>query len=389
MDPRTAFASSWKYSASSQNLRREVLVVRLVSVELNDQALAGADLTVTLRVGNETHRVPVTHMDTQQRLTWDLNAGSDLFVSLHRKRVVGSTLLATCGPIPTLELGVQGGPRLKRFQLTTKDTKRIGKIQLELSLAPSDDERNERILRMHTGLLKRLADVPRECLSSSALYRDVAGTAASAGKEPDSLPTSRGSGGGGGVGGSDHDSDDVVAGYLDPSDSSFFFLASSAVPRFDWVLGSSQRQVDDAVHEVQRSFKRLTTPGVTERLVTRFFERVSSGASMVAGLLAVVDEEDREDKMIDALAVIVGQLRNPAGPDVEKLKRFAVEHIGDGLDLSVVRSAAKLHVFWFEISSVFISTTMSGVLCCTRFEKPNLEQEPSGMRSWMSRGDWA
>ncbi len=360
---------------SAEEMEREVLVVRLVSVELNDEALAGADLAVTLRIGSEARRVAVNNMDMQQRLTWDIGASADLFVALYRKRVVGSVLLGSCGPIPALELGVFKAPFLQRFQLTNKDGKRIGKIQLELSLAPSDDERATRIARLHAALLHRLIDLCKDPLPATGLLREPSATSLS--------PSPRG----GGLGSfNDKDADEFVEGYLSPEDATIFLQSDRTGPLFDWVLGASQRQVDEAISEVQKSFKRIVDGGpvAIDRLVEAFYARANLGTSALKSIFGRLSAEARASSAVEIVMAVVSHLRTPNGLGADRIKKLSMQHTEFGVTVDMVGALSFLFAF---ADLLFPCSTMTWDARCWReCDPPKWPRAPSGPRCWMRRG---
>jgi hypothetical protein len=333
-----AFSDPARRRSSAEGMEREVLVVRLVSVELNDEALAGADLTVTLRLGTEAHRVAVNNMDMEQRLTWDNGASADLYVSLHRKGVVGSALLGSCGPIPTLELGVLKAPFLQRFQLTNREARRIGKIQLELSLAPSDDERATLAARTHLALLRRLTELCKEPLPAVSRPRELSAMSLSV------SPLI-----GGGLG-SFKDAAEFVQGYLAPEDASIFLQSDRTGPLFDWVLGSSQRQVDEAISEVQKSLKRIWDGGAatTDKLVDAFHASANLGSPALKAIFGKLSREARVRTAVEMMNSVVAHIRTPGGIGADRIKKLAIQHAEYGVTVDMVR-VFHCSVFCFHV----------------------------------------
>jgi hemoglobin-like flavoprotein len=110
-------------------------------------------------------------------------------------------------------------------------------------------------------------------------------------------------------------------------------------PRFDWVLGPTSRQLEDAVVSVQRSWTRISGSAVkAQRMVDVFYARLTNENVAVARMFANVSMEKQKAKLISALALVIENMQQPEQV-VERLRELALRHVDRGVRLDYYNDA--------------------------------------------------
>lgn len=308
-----------KYSSSFS--RRDVLAVQVLGLELSESAHHQpiSDLVVVFRLGKsgEERRASLNSGET---LSWDVYTGIagsvEVFCEVLRKRVFGGhAVIGRCGPISVLELGVQEAPFSRPFQLVDKNQKRVGKILLEFSSLATEQERAAALKRSHTALINRLVELTKT--------RRFDTSSSSAPLSPREEFDEDGPPG-------------YVCQFLDEkagvSQVEQAEMAEETKSRFNWVLGPSQRQMEDAVQEIQRSFQRILSRGGVEGMMDTFYSLLGANPA-TRSLFANVDTARQKEKLATALKMVIENLQSKKFEVSEALKELGIRHVGYGVKL--------------------------------------------------------
>ncbi len=160
--------------------------------------------------------------------------------------------------------------------------------------------------------------------------------------------------------------------------SDSFTLSSDPPPsgiKFDWVLGPSSKQMENAVLVVQQSWTRIEMLGDIAAIADEFYA-IAVQFPHIAKLFANVSMERQKEKFAHMLKYLLDHLHS--GSIIELLKCLAIRHVGYGVELShynevgvallmVVKSVgSKLGVTWdseldfsWRLAYTMVATTMT------------------------------
>ncbi|WP_455221192.1 chemotaxis protein CheW [Kaarinaea lacus] len=113
------------------------------------------------------------------------------------------------------------------------------------------------------------------------------------------------------------------------------FLGSAANHRTTYDAGSLESSVSPEVPLLEASFSKLAPRG--EELVHRFYEELFARYPDVQPLFAHLSMKEQETKLLAALKLVVGNLRNPAQL-TETLQNLGKRHKGYGANASLYQA---------------------------------------------------
>ena len=294
------------------------LTVRVLSLELiGDTAVSRQPQWVAMTFGGEERRVALTQ--DAPCASWDLSnelmmASGVMTVQVVRKKLVGVAVVCSTGALPIAELQVYARKSTCTFPLVSKG-RRGGKITLEFSTALSQEGLERRLLHMHEELLGALSQRTTDSSSaSSSAWASLRSPLSPA-----------------------HNSEEVL-GYvvLDQAEAVDVRLrleqaeTEQEAPHvaFNWVLGPTQRQLEDCVLMVQRSWKRIQEVGNVGAMVEQFYTVLRRNPS-IARLFEKTSMEHQKAKLTAALKLVLDNITASQNV-VEELRALAVRHVGYG-----------------------------------------------------------
>ena len=319
---------------------RSLVTVQVLETEFSDPTLSGALLLCFVSSGQE-RRVSLT---SSERMCWRMHGPEqNLMIRVLRKRVLGSTVVASCGPIPIRQLGLEKRPLDRKFLLIGASGTRVGKIRLKLSAAYEQSDLHLYISSLHSVVVKKLLDKtavldrsPHFVLSDTSSSHDP--TAAD-----QSLPNGAGDGDGdeettgvmgymldlGEHGNGDSElEDEIRSRWSSDADSS---LEETRGARFPWVLAPTVFQLKEAVSSVQGSWKRISETCDIGRMVDVFYA-TASGNPRVKVLFDHVDMKAQKEKLSSALSLVLENLHDSKSV-LQILRDLAIRHVDYGVEL--------------------------------------------------------
>ena len=265
-------------------------------------------------------------------------------VRVVRKRLLGFTTVASCGPIPLRQLGLEQRPLDRKFMLIGANGTRVGKIHLEIS---ADYEESDLLLyteALHQEVLAKLSKAPEApmtphfVLSEASSSRDrtemtermdVIDGGIGGFDDPSALGymMELGDDGLGNLGGLEDDihsrwSADSFKSSLDESEESI---------RFPWVLAPTAFQLQEAIVNVQRSWKRITATADIGKMVSVFYATAAKNPR-VGALFAHVDMAAQKEKLAGALSLVLENLHDSSSV-LQALRDMAIRHVDYGVEL--------------------------------------------------------
>lgn len=330
-----------------------VLVVRVIQIDF-DEAWS-SQLICLMKLGGDERRGDLRH-SLDVPFTWPYRRGNqnDLTVSLVKKRLIGWSRVCGTGSIPVAELAPwDRSPVPRWFQLEQRGL-RVGKVMLEIGVRQQDDPNH--IRDMHMQLLGKLSQGggPSSSMSVSSSFVVTP-------KEGTIATTTN-------VGLDDSDGlgyvcseEEIVPGYQDKlwdeqqlggvlgeqsskegeedDDDNDDDDDDDDEQRFQWVLGATRRQMEDAAAIVSKWWQRVKASDALDEMAAVFFDKLGRNGSIAKALLEGEEKEGedaekkrkrRKEKFIGLIERAVSSVANTEGV-LQEVKDVAIRLVGHGM----------------------------------------------------------